>query len=425
MKTSINTITSAYEQLIAEGYIYAIERSGYFVEDIPELLTEIKTNPEWNKVLKESNQTIEFKYSLSHMDTNIELFPYDQWKKHEHYAFKKHKWELSRITERQGLLTVRQTIVNLVRKYRDVICQPEQIVFGVGTQSLIEQVLNTLKDDNSIILGVENPGYTRLYSQLKHLGIELNPIELDEKGISISKLESSSVNIAFVTPSHQFPTGIIMPVSRRTELLNWAAKDIHRYIIEDDYDSEFKYKTDYIPSLQNLDQNESIIYIGSFSKSLLPSLRISYMVLPKNLVIPYREKYGHLIPENNTLSLLTLKYFIESGDFDRHIKRMTNYYNEIRKELIKEIKSTFKSLVIINDTLAGLHFTVTFKTDKTYEQVERAALQERFELYTMRRFVLNTSFNHENITIIIGFGTIKKEKIKSIVDKLYKIIYQY
>lgn len=420
LKTSVNTVTATYEQLIAEGYIYAIERSGYFVEDIPKLLREAKINPEWNEILAEPKNHVQYKYSLSHMDTNIELFPYNEWRKNEQYAFKNHKWELSRIMERQGLLTVRRTIAQLISKYRDVTCEPEQIVLGVGTQSLVEQLLNILKDIDPISLGVEDPGYTRLYNQLDHLGIELNPITLDEKGISIEDLNKTESNIVFVTPSHQFPTGIIMPVSRRTELLNWAAKGFNRYIIEDDYDSEFKYKTDHIPSLHNLDRNDTVVYIGSFSKSLLPSLRISYMVLPKNLVIPYRKKYGHLIPENNTLSLLTLKYFIESGNYDRHIRRMTNYYDDIRSELISEIKKAFKSNVHMYDTLAGLHFTARFTTEKSYEDIEKDAKLNEIELYTIRRFMINTFKQERDITIIVGFGTVKKENIKRIVQLLYK-----
>lgn len=420
LKTSVNTVTATYEQLIAEGYIYAIERSGYYVEDIPKLLREAKINPEWSEILAEPKRHVQFKYSLSHMDTNIALFPYSEWRKSEQYAFKNHKWELSRIMERQGLLTVRKTIAKLIKKYRDVICEPEQIVLGVGTQPLIEQLLNILKDIDPISLGVEDPGYTRLYSQLEHLGIDLNPIKLDEKGISIEELKKTDSNIVFVTPSHQFPTGIIMPVSRRTELLNWAAKGFNRYIIEDDYDSEFKYKTDHIPSLHNLDRNESVVYIGSFSKSLLPSLRISYMVLPKNLVIPYRNKYGHLIPENNTLSLLTLKYFIESGSYDRHIKRMTNYYDDIRNGLISGIKKAFKSKVHIYDTLAGLHFIARFTTKKSYEDIEKDAKKNEIELYTIRRFMINPLKKENNITIIVGFGTVKKENIKKIVQLLYQ-----
>lgn len=422
LNTSVNTITAAYEQLIAEGYIYAIERSGYFVEDIPQLLKDSKINLDWNEILKEPNKTKRYRYSLSHMDTNIELFPYHEWRRSEQMAFNNHKWELSRITERQGLYSVRRTISKLIKKHRDVDCKPEQIVLGVGTQSLIEQLLHIVKESEPIQLGIENPGYTRFYNQLDHLGIQLNPIQLDEKGISIEDLRYSNSTMVFVTPSHQFPTGIIMPISRKTELLNWAAQHTNRYIIEDDYDSEFKYKTDHIPSLHHLDKNDSVVYIGSFSKSLLPSLRISYMVLPKNLVIPYRNNFGHLIPENNTLSTLTLKYFIETGSYDRHIKRMTNYYDEIRNSLISEIKMKFGNRVHIYDTLAGLHFMVRFQTNKSYEEIEQNAETNQLELYTLRRFLIDELSENQDPSIIVGFGTVKKADIPTIIQLLYEVI---
>ncbi len=423
LKSSINTVSNAYEQLIMEGYIYSVERSGYYVEDIPELLKEKKIDVNWNEILKEPNHIYDrSQYSLSHMNTNIDNFPYAEWRKCENIAFQNHKLELSRITDKQGLLSVRNSIARLIESHRSVFCEPEQIILGVGSQALIEEVLDLLNINTEIHLGVEDPGYTRLYNQLKHIGINLNPIKLDNKGISVDNLKKTNTNVVFVTPSHQFPTGIIMPVSRRTELLNWAAEEDNRYIIEDDYDSEFKYKTNYVPSLHNLDKNENVIYLGSFSKPLLPSLRVSYMVLPKKLVVPFRERYGHLIPENNTLVTLTLKYFIDQGYFNRHIKRMTHYYQDIRTTLISELKRKFKTNIDIHDSLAGLHFVADFKTSKTYSQVEMNSKRENIELYTLRRFMINDIKKEGILTIIIGFGTIQKDKIKHIVDKLYEII---
>src|SRR5699024_7070392 len=324
----------------------------------------------------------------------------------------------------QGLLSVREALVKMIKDHRKISCIPEQIVLGVGAQSLIEQLLNILIGENYVSLGVEDPGYTRLYNLLKHLNVKFSPIKLDDKGLSVEKLKKTSSNIAFVTPSHQFPTGIIMPVSRRTELLNWAASNLNNYIIEDDYDSEFKYKTGHIPPLINLDKNEKVIYLGSFSKTLLPSFRISYMILPKHLVIPYRERYSYLIPENNTLSLLTLKYFLETGAYNRHVKRMTYHYDKIRNKLILEIKNTFHSNVIVHDSLAGLHFVLDFFTTKSYAQIETNADYEGVELYTLRRFSIN-KLNHKNNvkTIIVGFATVREFEIKHITEKLYRIIY--
>lgn len=160
---------------------------------------------------------------------------------------------------------------------RGVTCQPEQVVIGPGTQLLIRELMEILK--NNTVAAMEDPGYHRIYALLKTMGFDIRTIGLDKKGINLKETESE-VNLLYVTPSHQLPTGIIMPVSRRIELLNWATRGSDRYIIEDDYGSEFKYKTNNIPSLQSLDKNQRAIYMGSFSKTMFPGLRVSYMVLP-------------------------------------------------------------------------------------------------------------------------------------------------
>ncbi len=424
LNISLNTVTYAYEQLIAEGYIYAVERSGYYVEEIPILFQEDNIVDKLDESLREIKEDREtYLYSLSHMSSNAALFPFSEWRKCEQSAFHHHAWELSRITHQQGVYSVRKSIAEMIRLSREVVCEPEQIILGVGTQPLIEQLLHLLREDKPITLAVENPGYTRFYNQLNHLDINIRPVSLNQKGLSIQELESVKANIAFVTPSHQFPTGIIMPVSRRIELLNWAIKEKNRYIIEDDYDSEFKYETDYIPSLHSLDENESVIYMGSFSKCLLTSLRISYMVLPNDLLKKYKERYNHLIPANNTLTLLTLMYFIETGAYTRHIKRMTNYYAKVRSKLINNLNEKFGTKISIVDIPAGLHFIAHFKTEKSYEEIERLARVKRIEIYTLKRFMVFPLAEPRHMTIIIGFAILNNH-IEETVDKLYEVIYE-
>lgn len=429
LDVSVNTITHAYEQLLVEGYIYTFERSGYFVEKIAKL-----SLPQSNKTLlipedlkenpKETNPN---QLSLSHMDTDVTMFPFKEWFKSQQIALKKYQNQLGHITNQQGPLIVRQTLAKLINVTRGVDCEPEQIVISVGTQPLIEQLLTVLQKASAeqLKIAVENPGYQRLYELMEQLDSNIDPISVDEDGISIDEIEQSNTNTVFLTPSHQFPTGAIMPVSRRFDLLNWTTKKPNHYIIEDDYDSEFKYQTDNIPSLQSLDANQKVIYMGSFSKSLLMGFRISYMVLPYSLLRIYRAQYQKLLPYNNTLSLFTLNEFILNGNYLQHIRRMTLFYENKRNELIRHLTDTFKNNITINDVPAGLHFTASFKTHKTYSEVEQAAVKNQLDIRTIRHFSVESPIRESNgeLLLVIGFSSILFEDIPKAVERLRKTIY--
>ncbi len=419
---SVNSVTNAYEQLLAEGYIYSMERKGYYVENIAQFI--IKDDGKKNKLphdLKEEVTAKEGWLSFSHMTSDISSFPFKEWMKYQEKAIKNHKIELTEITHPQGPYLVRKTISRLIELSRGISCEPEQIVIGAGTQSLIRNLMGMQKTET--VVAIEDPGYSRFYTMLNNMGFDVRPIQLDEEGIDILQIESSQARFVFVTPSHQFPTGKIMPISRRIELLNWSVQLDNRYIIEDDYDSEFKYETDNIPSLQSLDRNQRVIYTGTFSKTMLPGFRISYMVLPPEMLRDYRNRNADLIQDSNTLSLYTLHYFIESGDYSRHVKRMNHYYEMKRKLLIKHLQIKFGNTVDIEDIPAGLHFLARFQTVRNYKEVEERAAQEELEIYSMKRFMLSKKDIVKNrIDLVIGFANINEENIPEAVERLYKIM---
>jgi Transcriptional regulators containing a DNA-binding HTH domain and an aminotransferase domain (MocR family) and their eukaryotic orthologs len=420
---SINSVSNAYEQLLAEGYIYAIERKGYYVENITQFNNQKETKMNFPDDLKEEfSKKDEGWLSLSHMTADISMFPFKEWMKCEKIAIKNHKNELSDISHPQGPYLVRKTISRMIALTRGVKCEPEQVIIGPGTQPLIRQVLGMQREN--IKAAIENPGYSRIYQLLKDMNFEVFPIDLDKKGIDIKKVEALNPHFLFITPSHQFPTGIIMPISRRIELLNWASASEGRYIVEDDYDSEFKYGTDNIPSLQSLDRNQRVIYAGTFSKTIMPSFRISYLVLPPDLLREYKRHFSYWIQGSNTLNLFTLHYFIESGEYAKHVKRMNNHYEMKRENLIKELKWKFRNDIKIKNVPAGLHFIVEFKTDKGYKEIEERAKKEKLEIYSMKRFnLLGNIEEGKKIILIIGFANIKNEDIPVAVDRLYRVIY--
>ena len=422
---SINSVSNAYEQLLAEGFIYAIERKGYYVESITQFnnLNKVSNKLNFPDDLKEEFSIKDEGWiSLSHMTTDISMFPFKEWMKCEKIAIKNHKKELIDISHPQGPYLVRKTISRMIALTRGVKCEPEQVIIGPGTQPLIRQVMGIQRENTKA--AIENPGYFRIYQLLKDLNFKVFPINLDNKGIDIKKVEALNPNFLFITPSHQFPTGIIMPISRRIELLNWASASEDKYIIEDDYDSEFKYGTDNIPSLQSLDRNQRVIYVGTFSKTIMPSFRISYLVLPPDLLREYKRHFSYWIQGSNTLNLFTLHYFIESGEYARHVKCMNNHYEKKREILIKELKMKFRNGVQIKNVPAGLHFIAEFKTDKGYKEIEERAKKEKLEIYSMKRFNLSGNIEERNkIILVIGFANIKNEDIPIAIDRLYRIIY--
>lgn len=419
---SINSVAAAYEQLLEEGYIYTLERKGHFVENISYFMNNTSTYYELPTYLKETSMSEQGWLSFSHIQTDVTKFPFHEWVKCQEKAIQHHKNEFSEITHSQGPLTVRKTIRDLITLTRGVTCEPEQIVINTGSHLLINHLM-TMQPSNQKI-AVENPGYFRIYQLLKSQQLDVSPIQLDKDGVNIKEIETEDPNFLFITPSHQFPTGKIMPISRRIELLNWAGAKEGRYIIEDDYDSEFKYVTDNIPSLQSLDHIQRVVYFGAFSKTLLPGLRISYMVLPPDLLELYRHYYGNWIHGCSTLELYTLHYFIQSGEYAKHVKRMNQYYHRKRKLLIAELRERFQDNIYIYDIPAGLHFLAAFKTSKSYDKVCEMAVEEKLEIYTFQHYLLNQNINYpEDILITIGFANIEEESISEAVDRLYRVIH--
>jgi GntR family transcriptional regulator / MocR family aminotransferase len=423
LNVSINSVSMGYEQLLAEGYIYTLERKGYFVEAITELIDQEKFLTQKLPVeLKEEPLNHDGWLSLSHMASDISLFPFKKWMKCQENAIQVYKRELSEIAYSQGPYEVRETVCQMIALTRGVHCEPEQIVLGAGTELLVGQLMELLCMES--IVAVENPGYARFYQLLKKMNFAVHPVSLDDHGINMEEIEWVKANVAFVTPSHQFPTGKIMPISRRIELLNWAVKKENRYIIEDDYDSEFKYETDNIPSLQSLDRNYRVIYMGTFSKTVLPGLRVSYMVLPPDLLREYRKHFAHSMQYSNSLMLFTLHIFIQSGEYAKHIKKMNHQYEIRRKLLITELLERFRENIQIEDMSAGLHFLAHFTTEKSYQEIELKAAQLKLEIYSMRRFTLTQNASMEKrISLILGFANLKEENIREVVERLYFAIY--
>lgn len=422
LNISVNSVATAYEQLIAEGYVYTLEKRGYYIVELNTFNQENSNQEKLKESLKENRIIKRYEHSLSHMTTNSLHFPHKKWISLERRVIEKHQYEISQLSHPQGPIEVREAIRDLVKITRGINCYAEQIVIGTGTQPLIDQLVDLFKSD--IKAGIENPGYARVRDMLIDKDINVVEIPLDNKGADIEAVKKENPTLQFLTPSHQFPTGIIMPISRRIDLLNWALEKDNRYIVEDDYDSEFKYGTDNIPSLHSLDKEEKVIYIGTFSKTMLPSFRMTYMILPVHLLELYKEKHKNWLQGNNSIQLYTLKYFIESGEYSKHVKKMNLHYENNRESLIASLKKHFKNKVEIADIPAGLHFTAKFKTQKSYDEIKTSAEENSLELYDIRRFSTDYVSNNDVWKeYVLGFASLDTEEIDKIVKILYKVMF--
>ena len=293
---------------------------------------------------------------------------------------------------------------------------PEQIIIGAGTQTLYNLIVQLL--GRSHVYALENPGYPQLAAAYQANDVFCRYLPMDAQGIRADVLENSGADILHISPSHQFPTGIVMPVSRRYELLRWAAKKSSRYIIEDDYDCEFRLFGKPIPPLQSIDTEEKVIYINTFSKTLAPTFRISYMLLPPHLASLFYDKLGFYSCTVSNFEQFTLAKFIEDGYFERHINKMKNYYREQRHKILAAIYSSPLAAVSqITERNAGTHFVLHINTKLTEAEVRKAALAADMCLSFYSDYSHNTEENN-GCTLVINYAAIEADKIAAVIERL-------
>lgn len=411
---SQNTVQTAYNQLVDEGYLVARAKSGYYVAALDGIVT---LDTAGSSPSESTKQTTAYIYDFSHQGVDFECFPFALWRKLTREVISEYDRDLLKTGHPQGYPGLRAGITRYLHHSRGVRCTPEQILISSGTEFLL-QLLIQLLDDTSVF-AIENPGYEKLGMIFRSSRADFTSIPLDEHGMLPEALEKSGASVAVITPSHQFPTGHIMPVSRRIQLLNWANEKPERYIIEDDYDSEFRYSGKPIPSLQGIDRQGKVIYLGAFSKSLSPALRLSYMVLPEPLVRRYREKLNFYICPVPTIEQKTLQRFIDEGHFERHLNRVRNLYRQKREALVSALRGALPDAEI-SGTLAGLHFTLRVNNGMSEQELIDAALANQVKVYGLSRYYSVPPAEQAAGTLLLGFATLKIEEIHDAVARLKK-----
>lgn len=422
LNISTITVENAYSQLVAEGYIYSIPKSGFYVSDISMANNSVWTILDKESVEKTDTIKVEEKtpdYFMDFVNNSIvsENFPFSTWNKLLRETMSEDRNDLMVKAPSIGIYELRLAIKNYLYQFRGMVVEPEQIVVGAGTEYLYGLIIQLLGFDK--IYGVEEPGYqkiSRIYGANKVTCVH---IPLDENGIDMVELKKSHAHVVHISPSHHFPTGVVTPISRRHELLSWAAQSKDRFIIEDDYDSEFRLLGKPIPALHSIDGSEKVIYINTFSKSLTSTIRISYMVLPKTLMERYNKELSFYACTVSNFEQYTLAEFIQQGYLEKHINRMRNHYRSIRDTILANIKSKMenkKSIIMEED--AGLHFLLKMETELSDMELIHRAAKNGIHVSCLSQYYYDQTKAIDH-TLIINYSGVNSDKISEAIDRLY------
>ncbi|QDX95055.1 PLP-dependent aminotransferase family protein [Brevibacillus laterosporus] len=429
-QVSRNTVEAAYHQLLDEGYVKSKEKSGYYVED---LLTDGWTRDleagsveQTNGVVhsEEDSMPLPIRYDFVYGKVDGTAFPVKQWRACMQEAMQSELERTEAYGEYQGEYQLREALATYVYQARGIKCVADQIFIGSGTQQLASLLCQTVFRDKSVV-AMENPGYDRVRHVFHQHEFSVQPIQLDEDGIRLDQLLTSKADIAYVTPSHQYPYGMVMSIVRRLQIIAWA-KETGAYLIEDDYDGEFRYGTKPIPALKALDDNGRIIYFGTASKVLLPSLRISYMILPQTLVTQYKELWQKYLQTAPRVIQYALALFIQKGEWARHIRRMRNLYAKKHRLLLQSLEKTMGERIEIIGSEAGLHILLRIHTTYTENELITRASQRGCQVYSIDQYYQRKEGQQENLdkseypVLLLGFGAIPVEEITAGVEELHK-----
>lgn len=409
LNLSKTTIENAYSQLVAEGYIENLPKRGYFVCDLTEYNFEINQDVQ-KKVLK---QPLETNYLNNGVDKDS--LDISAWKRLYNKVISDEKTDIYSSGSIQGEKFLRDEIANFVNTMRGGNTSAEQVIVGAGVQYLLGILIGIIKDDYNTV-AVETPGFNKAEFIFEDYLFKIRHIEVTDNGFPVEKLRNSDAHLIYISPSHQYPLGTIMPVNKRMELLDWAQKN-NGLIIEDDYDAMIRYGGMPIPSLQGLDKNDCVIYLGSFSKMLLPSLRISFMVIPKRLLSKYNEiKYRHT-QSTSKIDQIVLANFMKEGYMLKHLRKIKRIYRKKNLSLAASFKNTFKDKLEIINSDSGLHVVC-----EAYVKKDDRHLIEQIK---NSRILLNIiSRNGDKIIFSLNYSGIDTDKIQDFTNLLGKVLFE-
>lgn len=442
LQVSRSTVELAYDQLVSEGYVHSEPYRGYFACDVRELydLTDIRTGEMKQKQFRTENQqgtaeaeglygktgsspqkqtSYEIDFSLNEL--SMDNFPYNGLSKIMKNLLLDHGKQIMSSGSAFGEKNLKETICDYLYHARNVRCTPEQIIIGAGNEYLQLMLIQMLGTSHGVAM--ESPTYLRAYRTFKNAGLSVREVALDDAGMRVDLLRKTDASIAYVMPSHQFPLGTVMPMKRRLELLNWAVEEPERYIIEDDYDSEFRYKGKPIPALQGIDRSGRVIYLGTFSKSIASSIRVSYMVLPEHLLERYQECCGFYACTVPNLMQQAICQFMQEGYFEKNLNRMRAIYKSKHDFMLAELKKYSWVREIMGEN-SGLHLLVEVDTDCSEQDVIEACAEQQIRVYGLSEYYISQNPKREYPILLLGYGGLTEGQIADGLQMIDAILKQ-
>lgn len=423
LAVAVNTVDTAYQMLVAEGYLEARPKSGFFVLEYVDMLPQtVRTNPRRGRDKSEESSSPAVRFDLSTGAVDTGLFPFRTWGRIQKELLYNGE-ELLHHGHRQGDRELRRELAEYLRAYRGVVCDPGQIVVGAGVEYLLGLLAQLLRGHNGfreMAAAVENPGYDRPRTILENNGIPCRCVGIDGGGLNPAELEESGADLCYVTPSHHFPTGVTMPVGRRAQLLRWASAKEGRYILEDDYDAEFRFDMRPLPSLQGMAGPDGrVVYLCTFSKSLAPSIRIACMVLPWGLVEEYGRAFGSYSNTVSRFEQQTLRLFLEGGYFTRHLARMRSTYKTRMEKLAEALEESFgRDGIRLSGRHTGLHLLLELPRGPGEEAMILSAMREGVKIKGLSEYYMERKELCGGNCVILGYASLKDEEIEELVEAL-------
>lgn len=415
LEVSIITVQNAYEQLAAEGYIYSQEKRGYYVSPVERPLQAAARQPA--PLPPEPEQKT---YFLDLVTNSIDraYFPFTVWARLMRETLLERDKALLQAAPYNGAEELRRAISDYLRQFRGMNVDSGQIIVGAGTEFLYSLLIQLLGREKCY--AVEDPGYSKIAEIYRSHQVDLRRVGLDEKGLSTRLLRRQEADIVHLSPSHHYPTGIVMPIRRRNALLAWAAEAPERYIIEDDYDSELRHTGLPVPPLFSLDGQGRVLYLSTFSQTIAPSLRIAYLCLPPRLMERLRTQLGFYACAVPSFEQFTLARFIASGDYERHLNRLRKRFREKRAAILAAIAaSPLAQRCEIIEENAGTHFLLRLATSRSDAELKRSAAERGLSL----RFLSDYRSDGKNSgCAIVNYACMPTERLPAALETLAELL---
>ena len=402
------TVETAYAQLLAEGYLTSRPRAGYFVEQLtPQELPPRVSEPEAQPPEPETAQS-----------RSAQLFPFSVWARLMRGVLLDRRQELLRPAPDAGLPALRQAVAAELYRQRGVHVSPEQVYIGAGAEYFYNLLIQFF--GHGRVYALENPGHRKIARVYQANQVAVRPIGMDADGVIPELLEQSGAEVLHISPSHHYPTGTVTPITRRQALMRWLTAQPGRYLIEDDYDSEFRFSGLPIPTIQSMDRSGRVIYMNTFSRTISPSLRISYMILPRTLLPQWQEAMGFYSCTVPSFEQMTLTRFLAEGYFEKHLSRMKKHYRAVRAQLFSVLHTPQAvRQCAVHDTDAGLHLVLELKNAPEPEALRALLRQSGLPDALLSDFFLDAPSPQAQKSIVLGYADAEPAQLEAALTALF------